>query len=960
MRVIFIIVVVFNFTSYAQQWDWAVAPTTQFYGEPRVASDNSGNSFFCCSPFNFPSVDSCQLVKYNTYGMVTWTKNLGSNVQVKGMAADKSGQVYLSGCFTGTVTVNGTTLISSGNKDAFLFKLNFFGQPVWMKTFAGTGDDISNDVYVDQAATIYVTGSLSANAVVEGNSLPQKGLFICKFDTNGNLLNTIRSTKGGEGLLLRTDSLKNIYLLGTLSDTLYLDTVVHYPPYYYYATNYIVKFDPSGTYNWFVPVGNVQNLGVDPLGNSYISYSQSYSGTTVKQYTSQGALGWTRHFSSMYSSSNGITVDKKGAIFITGSLSNLKDTSVTFLWGFNSQGKILDEVVTKPQQKMFGRSVVLDLNDNIYLLGGFYDSLDLGPFHLVRNNYLNYFLSRIEGKRASAGFNSSQPYEAQNIFFTERCFADTFFKWEFPGGNPSFSYEKDPVVSYSAGGKYSVKLFAYNAVTCDTLVQQVYVRPEPHDSVYIKKIPGYGNWGGNNTPVSKTSDGGCILSGSGLYKFNSIGSLEWISSAPVGSYIQSVVEIPDAYILLSNHTTLISSNSGVTNPVISKTDRKGKLQWIKDFKDTTLPYACSTNGWGLCATDEGGFIFGGSSTIRCDSAGNIEWQKKFPFYPTRLERYGNDKYLIQGVEFINNVACSFIAQINGDGSMNWIKGFDSTLTGTLNHFLVMSNGDFVIYGYLWGPDPNHFILRLDPNGNMIWAKTLYVDSTTWFQGITEAGKGKTMFIGSYNQHPDHRIVLVLMDEDGNVEWNRTTDSASFAFGGGLIGLDQNQVLCFGYVGQNNVIAKVTTRPPSCFRDSINVFSANRLVNPVIIPQQVGSTHFKATLRQAINESWLTMPVIPEMECTANPVITDIISFEDVEGDLIRIFPNPTSGKFTVQSEHVERIKLKVFDILGNEIDCQLHTCAEGFQADLQKNGKGLYFVEITVAPKRTVKKIIIE
>jgi len=951
MRGLYSIFFVLSFTSYAQHWDWAVVPSNQFNGESRIAADDNGNSYFCCSPYNFPSADSCQLVKYNAFGQVAWTKNLGRNVQVKGMAADKSGHLYLSGCFTDTIHVNGTTLISAGKKDAFLFKFNVFGQPVWLKTFAGTGDDVANDVYIDDSVRIYVTGSLCANALVEGNSLPQKGLFICKFDTNGNLLKTIRSTQGGQGLLVRTDSLYNIYLLGTLSDTLYLDTVVHYPPYYYYANNYLVKFDPSGHYNWFVGIGNVYNLGIDPSGNSYISYSQSYSGTTVKQYTSQGSQGWTRHFSSMYSSSNGISVSKKGSIFITGSLSHHTDTSVSFLWRVNNQGNILDEVITTPGQKMYGRSVAFDSNENSYLCGVFFDSLDLGPFHLVKNNYLNYFLARTDGKRASAVFKVDQPYEAQNLFFTERCFADTFFKWEFPGGNPSFSYERDPIVSYSAGGKYAAKLIACNAFSCDTLVQQVYVRSEPKDSVYIKKLPGNGNWGGSLTPASKTSDGGCILTAGGLYKFNSIGNLEWISVVPVGSHPQSVVEIPGAYILLSNHMTHISSNGGVTNPVISKTDLKGRLQWIKDFKDTTLPYACSTNGWGLCATDEGGFIFGGSSTIRCDSAGNIEWQKKFPFYPTRLERYGNDKYLIQGVEFINNVACSFIAQINGDGSMNWMRGFDSTHTGTLNHFLIMSNGDFVIYGYLWGPKPNHFILRLDPNGNMIWTKTLYVDSTTWFQGITEAGNGKIMFIGSYSQHPDHRIVLVLMDEDGNVEWNRTTDSTAFAFGSGLIGLDEKQVLCFGYAGQNNVIAKVTTSPPSCFSDSLHVFSANRPVNPVTIPQQVSSTHFKATLRQYIGESWLKIPVIPEMECVGGTITTNVVVLSDPGENTIHLFPNPCSGTFEITGKPG---RIKIYDLLGEAINFTII----GNKIDIGLQPDGIYFVEIATDKKPIVTKLV--
>ena len=51
----------------------------------------------------------------------------------------------------------------------------------------------------------------------------------------------------------------------------------------------------------------------------------------------------------------------------------------------------------------------------------------------------------------------------------------TSYKWTFPGGSPSTSTLKDPVVTYATAGMYNVTLIAINANGSDTLIQTNYI-----------------------------------------------------------------------------------------------------------------------------------------------------------------------------------------------------------------------------------------------------------------------------------------------------------------------------------------------------------------------------------------------------------------------------------------------------------------------------------------------------
>ena len=85
--------------------------------------------------------------KLNSAGELVWVKQLGGTSTAgdfsESVAVDSSGNVYTTGWFNGTADFDpgaGTAnLVSAGNSDVFVSKLDSTGTFVWAKQLSGTG-----------------------------------------------------------------------------------------------------------------------------------------------------------------------------------------------------------------------------------------------------------------------------------------------------------------------------------------------------------------------------------------------------------------------------------------------------------------------------------------------------------------------------------------------------------------------------------------------------------------------------------------------------------------------------------------------------------------------------------------------------------------------------------------------------------------------------------------------------
>lgn len=81
--------------------------------------------------------------------------------------------------------------VNRGSSDVFLLKQNNEGLTEWVKTFGSTGDDLGYDITQDSIGNIYITGSFSDSMYVANDTLISRGgtdAFIIKLDSLGEYI----------------------------------------------------------------------------------------------------------------------------------------------------------------------------------------------------------------------------------------------------------------------------------------------------------------------------------------------------------------------------------------------------------------------------------------------------------------------------------------------------------------------------------------------------------------------------------------------------------------------------------------------------------------------------------------------------------------------------------------------------------------------------------------------------
>src|SRR5579864_4315959 len=342
-----------------------------------VANDAAGNvyvtgSFRGTADFD-PSAGTTNLTsggdhdlfaaKYSSTGTLVWAESffgetLGSVGQGNGIALDSSGNVYITGEFSGAVNFDpgpGTfTLDSPGRFDVFVMKLNAGGGLAWAQDVAGTPNavDSGHAIALDSSGNAYITGSFSDTATFGTITLTtgdSDNAFVAKLDGTGGFLwarntySTGTSNSGSASLAL--DSSGRIDITGFYAGT------VNFDPF---ASNttltaagnrdiFVAQLDGSGNLVWVKGIGGAEfdegsGVAVDSANNVYTT--GAFSGTVnfdpgagtfnltsggdssifVLKLNSTGNFVWARALTidSGAAMGAGIVIDKAGQVDTTG------------------------------------------------------------------------------------------------------------------------------------------------------------------------------------------------------------------------------------------------------------------------------------------------------------------------------------------------------------------------------------------------------------------------------------------------------------------------------------------------------------------------------------------------------------------------------------------------------------------------------------------------------------------
>ena len=235
---------------------WAKNTVNTNYEGKSLAIDGFGNvlvvrNYYQGSNKNWYS----QIVKFNSIGEEQWVKSYSSNLS-ESISLDDFGNAYLTGR-------------SYSSSNAFVRKLDPFGNPVWYKS--RSDNSYGKDIVTDKVGNSYVTGYFYV-------SNQGKNAFVTKYDAAGNVVweqqGVGEGNNSGEGIAL--DKNGNCYVTGAFQQEVTIGPIVLSNVNSGVGDVFVTKFDNLGDVVWAQQTGESGtdaglDIGVDTSGNCYVN-----------------------------------------------------------------------------------------------------------------------------------------------------------------------------------------------------------------------------------------------------------------------------------------------------------------------------------------------------------------------------------------------------------------------------------------------------------------------------------------------------------------------------------------------------------------------------------------------------------------------------------------------------------------------------------------------------------------
>ena len=520
-RFLFIsIFLIFSVNFFSQEFQWAKNIGGKIGMQPhRVTSDEVGNVYtigIFSDTMDFdPSSAVFQMIpkgntdafltKFDRHGNFVWAKQFGGSSLVWGSdVSTKNGNIYLTGHFEQTADFDpgsGLFNLTAINwDDIYICKLDTSGNFVWARSIGGRWDDKGNDIEIDQAGDIIVTGTFNDSVDFDPGigintlySFGSRDIFILKLNASGNFV-WVQQIGGKDSDMpnyLAVDG-NTIFLTGRFSDT--------------------ADFDP----------------GVGAL--NLISNGQS--DVFLLKLNLNGTLDFAKSFGSIYGDwGTSIAVDNSGNIIVGGNFTFTTDFdpgvgnfNITpaglqdvFISKFDASGSFVWAKSFGTTSNEFISSVKIDNGNSILCSGYFRNTVDFDP--------------------GTGVFNlSTGPTNNKSYWLKLDAAGD--FLWAKSIGNSSSTYLEHMALDDS---RNIISIGRFNGI----------LDADPDTGTY--NIDGANNY---STFVHKMSQS-LIVFDTACYSFNSPAGNTWTTS---GTYYDSLLNANGLdsiieYQLIINHST---------------------------------------------------------------------------------------------------------------------------------------------------------------------------------------------------------------------------------------------------------------------------------------------------------------------------------------------------------------------------------------------------------------------
>jgi len=396
-----------------------------------IAVDAAGNAYVTGFTWSsdFPVLNAIQplhgggstdafVTKLDTNGQLVWSTYMGGSALDYGyrITVDSSGNAYVAGESYSTdfpTTPNVVQPANAGWSDAFITKLDTNGLLVWSTYLGGSSGDLSGAIAVDGSGDVYVTGQTystnfpTLNPVQAAHGGGVYDGFAAKLDATGQQLiwSTYLGGNGPDGgSRIAVDASANAYVTGYTRSSNFPTLNAMQASFGGVGDVFVSKFNTNGQLAYSTYLGGSGNdygfgIAVDGGGDVYVTAHSSSTNfptlnaiqptngggrdVTVTRLDASGQLVWSTYLGgSSHDSSQGMTLDASGNIYVTGYTESadfpvLNAIQSTYGGGFrdafiiqmDATGQLVWSTYLGGGAHDWGFDVMLDAPGNIYVAG---------------------------------------------------------------------------------------------------------------------------------------------------------------------------------------------------------------------------------------------------------------------------------------------------------------------------------------------------------------------------------------------------------------------------------------------------------------------------------------------------------------------------------------------------------------------------------------------------------------
>ncbi len=727
-------------TSALQNVNVVATDANNFY----FAACITGTLTFEGNTFTSVGVQDLLIVKTNNSGIPIWWKQINAQsngtIYANAIKVDDTGNVFVSGIFSGATTIGSNTLTSNATNNAFMAKIDVDGKGVWSTSFLSNGSG-SSKIALDNNGNSYLLSS--TNKLLKFNNL---GTLVWAQNYPDRTLQAI-AIQGS-----------NLYLGGTLQSNTTFGTITLLS-LGAYNTGFLLRADLDGVYNKSMVV----ELATRNDGSSVCDILINNSGDLIITGGYQGSI-------------------KLGSISIANQTYTPYYTYIakcnsdfTFFWLKPSS------ILSDNYRSIFTYRLFFDSSNNIYELGMNNCSLSFGDVAIPKTYNTQQFLAKFD-----ADGNPVNGYAIYNATYNKTIVTSsgkilTSGSYNYSGAP---SYGNFYFCQYQGNMALDWQRISSNS-SSSGFVNINAVKHDGAGNTYLQsRIIGNCNFFGTNintnayiTLISKHDITGKLLWTRQIRdlspsNFGSIFTLDKDDNVLTIGLFQTSIDV--------GNTILTSTNTGYEG-YVAKFNSNGEFQWASKLNLNTnvsanLSLATDASGNILVS----GVIGPSNYLVKFNASGAQLWAKTFPmesYYISLVSTDANNNiYLASEVHLSDtsgsttigsvqltqtyNDGATALVKFDPDGNALWAKTFGG-VTGAS-------------YSDSWPVD-----IKTDENGN----------SYLWGWCPTNATFGSTTLTNPINQN--YSFYLTKINTLGNVEWANAVYETKSGFNyGDLLDLDK--------------------------------------------------------------------------------------------------------------------------------------------------------------------------